>query len=50
LASEKTGTQADKQSDAKSDGHELAVVALSSGLGLLISLILILKGVQAVWS
>ena len=41
--------KADTQSDEKSNSNELVVVALSSGVGLLISLILILKGVQAVW-
>ena len=36
--------------ESKSDRGEFVWVALASGAGLLISLILILKGVQAVWS
>ena len=38
------------ESDTKGDRGELVWVALASGAGLLISLVLILTGVQAVWS
>jgi hypothetical protein len=36
-------------SSAKSEGHPLVTIALFSGIGLLISLVAILKGVQGAW-
>jgi hypothetical protein len=41
--------ESDTKADTKSDSGEFVLLALSSGIGLLISLILILRGVQAVW-
>jgi hypothetical protein len=36
-------------SSAKSESHPLVVIALFSGIGLLISLVAVLFGVQGVW-
>jgi hypothetical protein len=41
--------ESDTKADTKSDSGEFVLLALSPGIGLLISLILILRGVQAVW-
>ena len=45
-----SSNESDAKSDTKADRGEFVWVALASGAGLLISLVLILKGVQAVWS
>ena len=45
-----SSNESDTKSDTKADRGELVWVALASGAGLLISLVLILTGVQAVWS
>ncbi|WP_197033617.1 hypothetical protein [Bradyrhizobium sp. URHD0069] len=36
-------------SSQKSDGHPLVSIALFSGIGLLVSLIAVILGVQGVW-
>jgi len=38
-----------KISSQKSDGHPLVTIALFSGLGLLVTLVAILWGVQGAW-
>jgi len=40
---------ASKVTSSKSDNHQLVSVALFSGIGLLVSLVAVLFGVQGVW-
>jgi hypothetical protein len=44
-----TTSPASTASSAKSESHRLVVIALFSGIGLLISLVAVLFGVQGVW-
>jgi hypothetical protein len=44
-----TTSPASTASSAKSESHPLVVIALFSGIGLLIALVAVLFGVQGVW-
>ena len=46
----KSNKKSDTKSDAKSESSDLVLLVLSSGVGLLITFILILRGVQAIWN